>query len=247
MSWKLSLIPALVLGLVVAAGGNVRSQPPVNRNHMVGPRHPGRPQPNLGPGARFRVVPRPLRRRGLPRLRRPLPPIHPRSPRASSLPPRLPLGRRDLRRRWLGRFRHGRPPVFRPRLPVGRYSHGGHLFPMPWDLDRVRMLLRADPMAVRRRNLYGETLLHLAVKQNRPGLVRVLLAHGAFINARTRYGATPLHYAAYFGRPRIARMLIRHGANVNARDRWSRTALQVAAQRRKMNVFVILRRILGGM
>jgi ankyrin repeat protein len=128
-----------------------------------------------------------------------------------------------------------------------RYSDGGHLFPMPWDLDRVRMMLRADPMAVRRRNLYGETLLHLAVKQNRPGLVRVLLAHGAFINSRTRYGATPLHYAAYFGRPGIARMLIRHGANINARDRWSRTALQVAAQRRKVNVFVILRRILGGM
>ncbi|MBU0514598.1 MAG: ankyrin repeat domain-containing protein [Proteobacteria bacterium] len=249
MSWK--FIPALIVGmLMLGAADSGLAQPagphrPFRGPHRVGPIKPGLDRKPVLP---HRVAPRPIRRSGPLHLRRPLPQIPPRGHHVGPPPRRFPFRPRPGIRHWPPIRRHvgpHRPPIFRPPARFRGYGDGGYLFRMPWDLNRVRGMLRADPMAIRRRNPRGETLLHLAVKQARPELVRLLLAHGAFINAQTRFGATPLHYAAYFGRPHIARILIRRGANRYAQDRWHRTALQVAGQRRKMGVFFLLRRFLG--
>ncbi len=249
MSWK--FIPALIVGmLMLGAAPNALAQRgghhgPFNGSHRLRPVKSGLDGHRIAPR---RVAPRTIRRPGQLHLRQPLPQIPPRGRQVSPAPRRFPFQPRPGVRSWppaQRHFRTHRPPIFRPPVRFRGYGDGGHLFRMPWDLNRVRGMLRADPMAIRRRNVRGETLLHLAVKQARPDLVRLLLAHGAVINARTRFGATPLHYAAYFGRPTIARILIRHGANRFARDRWDRTALQVAGQRRKMGVFFLLRRFLG--
>lgn len=244
MSWK--FIPALIVGmLMLGFADSGLAQPGGTHRPFRGP-HRLRPIKSGLDGKRVaprRVAPRSIRRPGQLHLRRPLPQIPPRGRHVGPAPRRFPFRPRPGVRGWSPARRHFRP--HRPPIRFRGYGDGGHLFRMPWDPNRMRGMLRADPMAIRRRNMRGETLLHLAVKQARPDLVQLLLAHGAFINARTRFGATPLHYAAYFGRPHIARMLIRRGANQYARDRWHRTAMQVAGQRRKMGVFFLLRRFLG--
>ena len=58
-----------------------------------------------------------------------------------------------------------------------------------------------------------------------PLSVRLLLEHGADVNARAKNGSTPLHIASTFGAPEVARVLLEHGADVNARDADGRTPL----------------------
>jgi ankyrin repeat protein len=59
-------------------------------------------------------------------------------------------------------------------------------------------------------------------------VVRVLLAHGADVNARTRENQTPLHRAAYWGHPEIIRVLLAARADLSIRDDDGKTALDLA-------------------
>ena len=102
----------------------------------------------------------------------------------------------------------------------------------------VQVLLeyKADMNA---RDEYGENALHNA--SNGPGpntgpsmsnVVRLLLKHGADVNARTdkdKGHSTPLHIAAENGRLEVVHVLLQHGANVGAKDGSGRTALQIAS------------------
>ena len=106
------------------------------------------------------------------------------------------------------------------------------------DLKMVQVLLeyKADMNA---RDEYGENALHNA--SNGPGpntgpsmsnVVRLLLKHGADVNARTdkdKGHSTPLHIAAENGRLEVVHVLLQHGANVGAKDGSGRTALQIAS------------------
>ena len=59
-------------------------------------------------------------------------------------------------------------------------------------------------------------------------VVKVLLAHGADVNARRHGNQTPLHRAAEWGRPQILRALLAAGADPNARDDDGKTPLDLA-------------------
>ena len=60
----------------------------------------------------------------------------------------------------------------------------------------------------------GQTLLMVACKYGRVGCVRLLLEHGANVNACGGLGNyTPLAYAAYHGHLEVVRALLEHGAN----------------------------------
>ncbi|XWS26854.1 hypothetical protein CRYUN_Cryun26dG0066200 [Craigia yunnanensis] len=48
------------------------------------------------------------------------------------------------------------------------------------------------------KNMYGETPLHMAAKNGCNEAVRLLLAHGAFIEAKANNGMTPLHLAVWY-------------------------------------------------
>lgn len=54
---------------------------------------------------------------------------------------------------------------------------------------------------------------------------RVLLEHGADVNARDDTHSTPLHLASYMGNGKAVGLLIQHGADVNAQDERQRTPL----------------------
>jgi ankyrin repeat protein len=59
------------------------------------------------------------------------------------------------------------------------------------------LLAGADPAALARTDEDGETLLHRAALVEDPEIVRVLLDHGADINARTTEGLTPREQAKH--------------------------------------------------
>ena len=78
------------------------------------------------------------------------------------------------------------------------------------------------------RNIYEETLLHLAVYNGHIGFVKLLIANKAELNPKDLRGLTPLHRAAVLGLKEIAALLITEGADVNARDRNGETPLDWA-------------------
>lgn len=57
-------------------------------------------------------------------------------------------------------------------------------------------------------------LMRASMDGNLP-VVRVLIEHGANVNARSLDGKTPLYYAVIHGHAKIVQFLLNHGANVN--------------------------------
>jgi len=90
---------------------------------------------------------------------------------------------------------------------------------------------------------WGGTPLAWAAEKE-PGIVELLHAHGANVNAAdSTTGQTPLHFCARGGdKGEIAEFLAAHGADINARDNSGRTALQYAYYYESQAVVSVLRR-----
>ena len=71
------------------------------------------------------------------------------------------------------------------------------------------------------------------VYQSLPDVARLLLGHGADVNAQTSDGTyrTPLHITMEFNRVDVVRVLLEHSANVGAKDWQGRTPLQIASEK----------------
>jgi ankyrin repeat protein len=83
--------------------------------------------------------------------------------------------------------------------------------------------------------LTGDSLLHLAVREEDVASVRSLLALGANVNSRNDWGQTPLHDSAWGDESlEIPQLLISAGADLNALDSQQRSPLFTAARRRKL-------------
>ena len=99
-----------------------------------------------------------------------------------------------------------------------------------------------DNSAIRSRSPDGFTPLHLASFFNQPGIVKLLLDHGADTNAvadnQSRVRA--LHSAAACGSIDISRMLLEHGADVNAFQQGGWTALHAAARHGNLDLVELL-------
>jgi uncharacterized glyoxalase superfamily protein PhnB len=88
------------------------------------------------------------------------------------------------------------------------------------DIERVRVLLAADPALARAVSDESEhggwTALHEAARHGSAGVVQLLLAHGADPNAREEGdNTTPLHWAAARGDFAIMNALLDAGADVH--------------------------------
>lgn len=98
-------------------------------------------------------------------------------------------------------------------------------------VDRLRAILAGDPALVHARH-DGFTPLHLAIFGRRPEACRVLLEHGADVNARSDgeiARVPPLGTAAFVRSSELARLLLDAGADVNGQGEGGFTALHTAA------------------
>ena len=90
-------------------------------------------------------------------------------------------------------------------------------------LDFIGLLVEHGADANTRGN-YNKTALHLASEYGRVGVARVLLNHGANVDAKSNWGWSPSHQVAradnWQGSDRlaVARLLLENNANVNAQD-----------------------------
>jgi hypothetical protein len=126
---------------------------------------------------------------------------------------------------------------------LGRHPlHGAAHF---GNFEVVRKLIEYDPAYINAREKGGgETPLYWASAGENlkdSSVVRLLLEHGANINARGSTGWTPLHRASFNGAPEVVRVLLEHGADVEAKDYYGETALQVAADQGEDEVVELLR------
>ncbi len=68
------------------------------------------------------------------------------------------------------------------------------------------------------RNPQSVMPLHSAVASRQVGIARMLIAHGADVNARQTQDFTPLHSAAQNGQTEMVQLLLTHGAEVDVRS-----------------------------
>ena len=86
----------------------------------------------------------------------------------------------------------------------------------------------------------GDTSLHLACRVRAGGSVKLLLEHGANVNARNVAGDTPLDVASEDGNVKIIKLLIRAGANVDSRNVIQSTPLFNACYEGKVHIAKLL-------
>ena len=84
------------------------------------------------------------------------------------------------------------------------------------------------------RDFNGRTPLHVSVLYKSVDVARLLLEHGADVNAQDKGRKTPLLSAVkcvlYEPTLEVARLLVGHGANIDAEDIEGRTAFRVASE-----------------
>ncbi len=99
------------------------------------------------------------------------------------------------------------------------------------DSEYVEARLKESPGLAFCKDIQGDTPLHLAAKQGHAPVARLLISHGANVNAKNRVADRPLHLATEGGHDPIAQLLIDHGAKVSVQNQQGDTPLHLAAQK----------------
>lgn len=122
-------------------------------------------------------------------------------------------------------------------MPLGLAAFFGHR-------ETVEALLAAGaPVNVASRESMKVTPLHSAAAAREPAIARLLIEHGANVNAtQIDSGFTPLHEAAANGDLEMASLLIDRGADVNAEMKDGKTPLAFALERNKTVMAEFLRK-----
>ena len=112
------------------------------------------------------------------------------------------------------------------------------------NFEMVRIFIEYDPANISARDTFGCTPLHCASERRDSkgcSVVRLLLEHGADVNAPDVFGGTPLCKASFFGALEVVRLLLEHGADVRAKNNGGKTVLQFAAGEGHNEVVKLLR------
>ncbi len=96
----------------------------------------------------------------------------------------------------------------------------------------VEEMLKGTPDLARARDeKIGDTALHRAAAKGYLDFTRILLFHGAAVDAVDREGRTPLHMAVLYGQRAIAKELLDHGADPTLVDDKGLSPLDIARQK----------------
>jgi len=101
-------------------------------------------------------------------------------------------------------------------------------------------ILKTQPGLVKCRDSRGWTALYYAAFNGQTGMIPLLVAHGAAVDAADKDGTTPLYSAAFRGNTDVVRSLLEHGANIEARDSDGYTPLNTAAWAGQTDVVALL-------
>jgi ankyrin repeat protein len=106
------------------------------------------------------------------------------------------------------------------------------------NIEAVRDFLSDEQTDVNTPEKNGETPLHVAAGGQNPQLVRLLIEHGANVNAKNNSLFTPMMYAAEYCKSSTAKLqtikyLIEKGAEVNAQSKNGWTALMLVCKNGK--------------
>jgi ankyrin repeat protein len=96
-------------------------------------------------------------------------------------------------------------------------------------VEAARLLMTKGLKADRHNTHTLETPLHGAALRDHPGMLALLLEHGADVSAVDKNGCTALHYAATFRNTKSALFLLGRGASAALADNAGLTALHNAA------------------
>jgi uncharacterized protein len=111
------------------------------------------------------------------------------------------------------------------------------------DVARLGELLGEDPALAQTRSDDDFTALHYAAFFDGPDAARLLLEHGADVNAfaDNELGVHPLNSAAAAGRRDVAAILLEHGADPNAQTARGFTPLDAAREKGDDDLAELLR------
>ncbi|KAJ4822596.1 hypothetical protein Tsubulata_021925 [Turnera subulata] len=92
----------------------------------------------------------------------------------------------------------------------------------------------AEKVELEAKNMYGETPLHMAAKNGCNEAARLLLAHGAFVEAKANNGMTPLHLSVWHSIRAedysTVKTLLEYNADCSAKDNEGMTPLNHLSQ-----------------
>ena len=108
------------------------------------------------------------------------------------------------------------------------------------DLSAVRLFIAAGMDITKVRDKFYRTAVMYAAEDGHVEVVRLLLEHGADINAPSKYGSTAWNFAAWGGHVEVVRLLLEHGADINAQNDDGTTALMSAASGGRVEVMRFL-------
>ena len=106
---------------------------------------------------------------------------------------------------------------------------------------RMNLLLTLDSRLINAHR-DGQSALHLAVKNDRPEAVRLLMDKGAEPEVRDRSGRTPLRFAAASRNAAMLELLLQLGAHPDVRDSHGWTALHHAVAEKDVETTALLLR-----
>jgi ankyrin repeat protein len=111
--------------------------------------------------------------------------------------------------------------------------------------SRLRQLLEEDPANANAWSDDGFSALHLAIYGGQEEATKLLIEHGADLNAPSRHstmaGIYPIHTAVFVRSPKLVGVLLSAGADVNSREPGGETALMNAKQNGDEEIASMLR------
>ncbi len=81
------------------------------------------------------------------------------------------------------------------------------------NINQLEDLFALDAFSIDEKDEHGNALIHVAAQNGNKKILKILLRHGAQLNAKNSNGQTPLHYCFAYGYKELGEYLISKGAD----------------------------------